>query len=968
MSNFGESHGSNLHEKHFKFSHLGNKPPGFGLYNKRSKKFGHQSKLYNYVDTSEDHIRTHDQYREQNGHQWRPYGSAGLQKGRRVNVGSFSRRAIQRSNYPNINHGSNNPYSQYTYSPPTPFSSPSNTYTPSINPTNFNSNPYVSSPSNTPSNPSNPITDPYYDPYYNPSIKFSSPPVNPPTYTFIPSTSPHSSSNPLIAPSSPSLNPQIKYFSPLASPSNSSPNPLIFSSSPPLNHLPITTSNCSFNGPIASFTPSVSPSPNINPPTHLISSSSPLISPNNAFSPSISPIIRHHLFPSAPFPNPSINPSSPSISPINSPLHHFNPSINLGPFNNHPSNHFSPSISPNQNINPPITSFPQLISPSNPNHASNPSTIMSQPPKIAPKDLISPLISPSHTPSILMNPLSPIEHPKNSFSPLISPMQNPKPLINPSNPPIISPVALLSPSISPISNNPKFSINHSLNPPINSFSPSISPSDSISNPPNSFWNPLRSPLSSPIVSLTPSETPSSSPTNTPNSSNNLSNPLLHSPINAPAPSMSPFNSFHTNPPSNSLTTLSSPNLSPSSFTVQPKPPIRPFLNPPTNSFSPSPSPSDSPRSLAKPLIFPPSPTISFTPSITPTTYPIDTHNSSINPSSPPINPPTNAPTPSMSPSNPFHTNSSNSPRPFGLQVGFYKGLCPNRVVDIEASITSKIQEHFLKDPTLLPAILRMQFHDCFVHGCDASILLDGPSTEKFAGPNLSVRGYEFIDSLKDVAEEECPGVVSCAYIIAIATKELIKMGGGPEYLVQTGRRDGLISEVQDVSLPSPFGSVRQSILAFSRRNVHMIYVVTIIILFESGAHTVGISQCIFFQDRLYQGTSEFDPKMDPNLRRQLIPTCPQGTNSNNFTFLDQNSQSSNKFDNSFFDQILKQRGILEIDQELARDPRTRDFVLRFARNAALFNTKFASVMVKMQALDVLLGDQGQIRKVCSKVN
>uniref|UniRef100_A0A803LVC6 peroxidase n=1 Tax=Chenopodium quinoa TaxID=63459 RepID=A0A803LVC6_CHEQI len=220
------------------------------------------------------------------------------------------------------------------------------------------------------------------------------------------------------------------------------------------------------------------------------------------------------------------------------------------------------------------------------------------------------------------------------------------------------------------------------------------------------------------------------------------------------------------------------------------------------------------------------------------------------------------------------------------------------------------------------AMIKMQALDVLLgdqgqirKGCDASILFYGPSTEKFAGPNLSVRGNKFIDSLKDIAEEECTGVVSCADIIAIATKKLIKMGGGPDYLVQTGRRDGLISEAQDVSLPSPFGSVRQSILAFGDKNFSPEEMVALF-----GTHTVGISQCNFFQDRLYQGTSEFDPKMDPNLRRQLIPTCPQGTNSNNFTFLDQNSQSSNKFDSSFFDQILKQRRILKIDQDLVRDP------------------------------------------------
>ncbi|KAL2904960.1 Peroxidase 62 [Bienertia sinuspersici] len=111
----------------------------------------------------------------------------------------------------------------------------------------------------------------------------------------------------------------------------------------------------------------------------------------------------------------------------------------------------------------------------------------------------------------------------------------------------------------------------------------------------------------------------------------------------------------------------------------------------------------------------------------------------------------------------------------GLKVGFYKGLCPNKKVNVEATLTTKVQQEFRKDPTILPALLRMQFHDCFVQGCDASILIDGPSSERTAGPNLSVRGYKLIDTLKDLAEAECPDIVSCADIIAIATKEAIKL-------------------------------------------------------------------------------------------------------------------------------------------------------------------------------------------------
>lgn len=189
-------------------------------------------------------------------------------------------------------------------------------------------------------------------------------------------------------------------------------------------------------------------------------------------------------------------------------------------------------------------------------------------------------------------------------------------------------------------------------------------------------------------------------------------------------------------------------------------------------------------------------------------------------------------------------------------------------------------------------------------------------------------------------------------------------GGGPDYSVQTGRNDGLVSRAQDVNLPSPFLTVSESISAFDAKRFTTEEMVILL-----GCHTVGISQCTFFQDRLYQGNTQFDPKMDPILRKQLQPTCPKGTTSNNnSTFLDQNPQSSNKLDNSFFVQILNQRGILPIDQALARHPQTIAFVQQFARSATLFNNKLASAMVKLQALDVLTGNQGQIRKTCSRIN
>jgi peroxidase len=103
------------------------------------------------------------------------------------------------------------------------------------------------------------------------------------------------------------------------------------------------------------------------------------------------------------------------------------------------------------------------------------------------------------------------------------------------------------------------------------------------------------------------------------------------------------------------------------------------------------------------------------------------------------------------------------------RVGFYSSSCPKA----EAIVKQTVQKHFTSTPSIAPGLLRMHFHDCFVQGCDASVLLDGPNTEKTAGPNRGLRGWEVIDDAKTQLEAACPGVVSCADILALAARDSV---------------------------------------------------------------------------------------------------------------------------------------------------------------------------------------------------
>ncbi|GJW89480.1 lignin-forming anionic peroxidase-like protein [Tanacetum coccineum] len=124
------------------------------------------------------------------------------------------------------------------------------------------------------------------------------------------------------------------------------------------------------------------------------------------------------------------------------------------------------------------------------------------------------------------------------------------------------------------------------------------------------------------------------------------------------------------------------------------------------------------------------------------------------------------------------------------------------------TIRTSIRTAISRERRMAASILRLHFHDCFVQGRDASILLDdGPTiiSEKNALPNKgSVRGYDVIEAAKSEVEKLCHGVVSCADILTVAARDASEMVGGPSWAVKLGRRDSTTASLvlANTGLPS----------------------------------------------------------------------------------------------------------------------------------------------------------------------
>ncbi|KAH6798322.1 Peroxidase superfamily protein [Perilla frutescens var. frutescens] len=297
-----------------------------------------------------------------------------------------------------------------------------------------------------------------------------------------------------------------------------------------------------------------------------------------------------------------------------------------------------------------------------------------------------------------------------------------------------------------------------------------------------------------------------------------------------------------------------------------------------------------------------------------------------------------------------------------LSPHYYDDICPKALPAIKRIVEDAIAQ----ENRMGASLLRLHFHDCFVQGCDGSVLLDETASmesEKSALPNAnSARGFEVIDRIKSHLDKLCENpIVSCADILAVAARDSVVALGGPTWKVRLGRRDSTTANKAEAntSLPSPFSNLPQLIQSFRNQGLNAKDLVVL-----SGAHTLGFSQCSLFKGRIHNATAD---DIDATFARRKRVACPRSGGDSNLLTLD---QTPSRFDARYFSNLVSKRGLLQSDQALfgGGGGETDELVNKYSQNYGVFWRDFRRSMIRMGKIRPLTGVQGQIRTNCRKAN
>ncbi|CAN6467105.1 unnamed protein product [Victoria cruziana] len=294
-----------------------------------------------------------------------------------------------------------------------------------------------------------------------------------------------------------------------------------------------------------------------------------------------------------------------------------------------------------------------------------------------------------------------------------------------------------------------------------------------------------------------------------------------------------------------------------------------------------------------------------------------------------------------------------------LWSNYYCNSCPQALSIIKAGVHKAVK----KEARMGASLLRLHFHDCFVNGCDGSILLDQGegsfTSEKEAFPNNgSVRGYEVIYGIKAQLEKACPGVVSCADIVAVAARDSVVELGGQPWGVPLGRKDATTASqtLANQRLPSPDSNLTVLINNFAVQGLTEYDMIVL-----SGGHTIGKARCATFSKALYQDTD-----IDPSFAASLKGKCPKSSTDGTLFPID--VQTENVFDNDYYKNLKQKKGLFHSDRVLYSGGSADSTVACFANSQNKFFKEFGISMIKMGRIQPAAGTKLEVRRDCRKPN
>lgn len=174
-----------------------------------------------------------------------------------------------------------------------------------------------------------------------------------------------------------------------------------------------------------------------------------------------------------------------------------------------------------------------------------------------------------------------------------------------------------------------------------------------------------------------------------------------------------------------------------------------------------------------------------------------------------------------------------------------------------------------------------------------------------------------------------------------------------------GRRDARRASFNDAfnNIPPPFLDFPALLSNFQDHGLDLNDLVVL-----SGGHTIGLSRCHGFRDRIYNDTN-----IEPHFAASLRGICPRQGGDGNLATLDATTAT---FDTMYFKHLLELKGLLHSDQELFKDlGRASDGLVQYySRSPGAFFADFGVSMIKMGNIKPLTGSAGEIRMNCRIIN